>query len=326
PNSPLEGAVGMHLKPDLPCDTQITMSKQTTTSHKEHQCVNRLTRSGHGRWKKHRTKYLYDGWNLIAEYSATMPIAEYIHGPNVDEMLAMATAGGMIYYSGDALNSTAALTDDTGMVIERYRYTAFGQPTILDPQSSILASSACGNRFAFHGREWFVELNLTDHRNRYYSPELQRWLNRDSLGEEGGVNLYLFVENLPVNEYDPFGLCPPGYSSKGTTWVDEWMTAKTQEQISTMTRTERKDVTDPETGKLRAQCTDYTKTISVKTPIEVQVQVEYEKCSNGRDTVNAPTGRRQLSQPVKIRKGAPVRTTSPEEAGSPYWCDECKLA
>jgi len=50
----------MYIKPDLPCDNQLTVSKQTTTSRKGHQGVNRLTRSCQGRWKKHRTKYTYD--------------------------------------------------------------------------------------------------------------------------------------------------------------------------------------------------------------------------------------------------------------------------
>jgi hypothetical protein len=59
PTAP-SGAVGMHIKPDLPCENQITVSEQTTTSHKGHQGVNRLTRSCQGRWKKHRTKYKYD--------------------------------------------------------------------------------------------------------------------------------------------------------------------------------------------------------------------------------------------------------------------------
>ena len=31
------------------------------------------------------------------------------------------------------------------------------------------------------------------------------WLNRDPIGEQGGINLYEFVENLPTDLYDPFG-------------------------------------------------------------------------------------------------------------------------
>jgi RHS repeat-associated protein len=41
---------------------------------------------------------------------------------------------------------------------------------------------------------------------RFYDPGMQRWLNRDPLGEEGGFNIYLMVENNPMNGIDPQGL------------------------------------------------------------------------------------------------------------------------
>ena len=41
---------------------------------------------------------------------------------------------------------------------------------------------------------------------RYYSPETGRWLNRDPLGERGGLNPYAFVENNPIGAFDPVGL------------------------------------------------------------------------------------------------------------------------
>lgn len=41
---------------------------------------------------------------------------------------------------------------------------------------------------------------------RFYSPELGRWLNRDPIEEMGGLNLYAFVDNAPLNDVDAFGL------------------------------------------------------------------------------------------------------------------------
>jgi hypothetical protein len=41
---------------------------------------------------------------------------------------------------------------------------------------------------------------------RYYSPALQRWINRDPIEEAGGRNLYSFVGNKPVATVDAFGL------------------------------------------------------------------------------------------------------------------------
>ena len=41
---------------------------------------------------------------------------------------------------------------------------------------------------------------------RFYEPNLQRWLNRDPIGENGGVNLHAFVANEPVSRHDALGL------------------------------------------------------------------------------------------------------------------------
>ena len=41
---------------------------------------------------------------------------------------------------------------------------------------------------------------------RFYAPALQRWVNRDPIEERGGINLYRFVGNAPVNKFDKNGL------------------------------------------------------------------------------------------------------------------------
>jgi RHS repeat-associated protein len=47
-------------------------------------------------------------------------------------------------------------------------------------------------------------LNLTFY--RAYNSDLGRWLNRDPLGEQGGINHYAYADNKPINEVDPLGL------------------------------------------------------------------------------------------------------------------------
>jgi uncharacterized protein RhaS with RHS repeats len=41
---------------------------------------------------------------------------------------------------------------------------------------------------------------------RAYDPALGRWLSPDPLGEAGGLNLYGYVGNDPLNAWDPLGL------------------------------------------------------------------------------------------------------------------------
>jgi RHS repeat-associated protein len=41
---------------------------------------------------------------------------------------------------------------------------------------------------------------------RYYAPHLHRWLSKDPIGYAGGLNLYGFVGNDPINAWDWLGL------------------------------------------------------------------------------------------------------------------------
>jgi uncharacterized protein RhaS with RHS repeats len=45
-----------------------------------------------------------------------------------------------------------------------------------------------------------------EHASAFYDPSLGRWINRDPIGEAGGLNLYTFVQNRPVNAVDRNGL------------------------------------------------------------------------------------------------------------------------
>jgi RHS repeat-associated protein len=66
------------------------------------------------------------------------------------------------------------------------------------------------NCLTFKGLDWIevVEkrVGVTFYTYRYYDPSTGRWPSRDSIGEEGGVNLYAFVGNDAVNKWDVLGL------------------------------------------------------------------------------------------------------------------------
>ena len=59
----------------------------------------------------------------------------------------------------------------------------------------------------WHYRSQFVgKTGLYYYGRRFYSPSLMRWINRDPIEEEGGLNLYGFCGNSAVSFYDALGL------------------------------------------------------------------------------------------------------------------------
>ena len=70
-----------------------------------------------------------------------------------------------------------------------------------------------GNRYRFQGREWSAVTGLVNFRARWYDPATGRWISKDPIGLSGGLNLYAFCGNDPVNCNDPYGL---------SAWGDFW--------------------------------------------------------------------------------------------------------
>jgi len=49
--------------------------------------------------------------------------------------------------------------------------------------------------------------SLQERGRRFYSPNQSRWLNRDPIGEDGGINLFILAANTPILRIDVVGLC-----------------------------------------------------------------------------------------------------------------------
>ena len=133
----------------------------------------------------------------------------YVYGTYVDEPLAILLVSGAAadrrFMHANHLYSIAALTDNSGGVVERYRYDAYGQRTVLAPDGiTTRTGSSYGNQLGFTGRYLDKETGLWYFRSRYYSASLGRFANRDPLGYVDGSSLYTgyFVPNM----VDPLGL------------------------------------------------------------------------------------------------------------------------
>ncbi len=156
-------------------------------------------------------RYAYDGDRIIAEYDgAGTLLRKFVYGPGLDEPICLIDAGNgnaIYYYHFDGLGSVVALSDVNRVLMERYAYDVFGQPTIRDPNGVVLTASAFGNPYLFTGRAYDGESGLYYYRARYYDYATGRFLQPDPIGYADELNLYNYVGSNPVNATDSLGLC-----------------------------------------------------------------------------------------------------------------------
>lgn len=145
--------------------------------------------------------YVYDGQAIILQYEATSQkstATKFVHGPNIDEPLAMQRDANVYFYYSDGLGSITALTDAKQKTIESYSYDSFG---------NLKNAAKPMQPFTYTGRIWDAEIGLYDYRARTYAPSLGRFIQKDPIGFAGGdANLYGYTQQNPVNYTDPTGL------------------------------------------------------------------------------------------------------------------------
>jgi RHS repeat-associated protein len=142
------------------------------------------------------TSFLYDGANAAQELSGNSVTANLLSG-SVDEVFTRTDSGGAFAQLKDALGSTIALMDSSGTVQTSYTYDPYGGTSV--------TGTANGNEFQYTGRE-NEGTGLYYYRNRYYSSQFGRFISEDPAGV--GINFYIYSEDDPVNNIDPFGLRP----------------------------------------------------------------------------------------------------------------------
>jgi RHS repeat-associated protein len=114
-------------------------------------------------------------------------------------LLNQGSSAASAYYYSDAKGNVSALIDASQNIVARYLYDPFGN--VLSQSGPLAEANLC----RFSSKEAHPSSGLIYYLYRFYEPSLQRWLNRDPIAEDGGVNLYLFVDNAPTLYLDPLG-------------------------------------------------------------------------------------------------------------------------
>lgn len=166
-------------------------------------------------------RYLYDGWNLVAEYavsSGTLALVRsYTWGLDiatdmtkaggVGALLQIADhASGKTYlpgYDGNG-NVVALFNASTGAVAAAYEYSPFGEFLRCESPDPVVADQP----FRFSTKFYDGETSLYYYGMRHYSPGQGQFLGRDPIEEKGGRHLYAFCLNNPIMIWDYLGMNP----------------------------------------------------------------------------------------------------------------------
>jgi RHS repeat-associated protein len=178
------------------------------------------------------TRFLYDGWNLVAEFSGFDALASAVAGPvprtrgstssfnllrsyvwgldlsgsmqgagGVGGMLAVNAGTATFLPAYDGNGNVLALADAaTGASVAQYEYGPFGEPL------RATGPAAAANPFRFSTRYTDAETGVIMYPLRPYSPTLGRFLSRDPIEERGGANLFGMAGNDLIDRVDPLGL------------------------------------------------------------------------------------------------------------------------
>lgn len=157
-------------------------------------------------------KFIHDGRLLIQERDGNDTVlVTYTWGVDLSgDIGAAGGIGGLLartdqttgitgFYQTDQSGNVIAIVGPNGYLLARYWYDPFG---------GLIGATgdwAEANLYRFSTKRMDPLTGMYDFGFRWYDPSLQRWINEDPLGEEGGLNLYGFVGNNPISDFDPFG-------------------------------------------------------------------------------------------------------------------------
>ncbi len=146
-----------------------------------------------------RTYYLYDGRIPVFELNSTGALAA-INSFGANGLVSRRVGTTTTWYFFDERGNTLQRINSSQGVISNHDTDAFGTTT-----TNVAVTDPWRGFGAQFGYIWFSGPSLYLCTLRFYDPANGRFLTRDPIGYQGGINLYAYCANNPLMMIDPWG-------------------------------------------------------------------------------------------------------------------------
>ena len=168
-------------------------------------------------------------------------------------------AGSVVTCAYDANGNITEYVSGSGEILSHCDYSAFGR--------ELIKTGSDDFTHRFSTKPLCHKTGMLEYQLRKYKPWCDRWINRDAIEEDGGLNLYGFVGNNPITFIDVKGDNPvaigAAIGSAAAVAIMLWNHMRRMQE--TMKKADIDDLEDV-TGKAIDCARDTIKAISEVTP------------------------------------------------------------
>ena len=162
--------------------------------------VNRCTNAGYSAGERE----INDGSQFVLARNGSGTITEaYGFYPGGDQPMSLKLASGRtgVFLTDPQLRGTVRAIADADKNATNVEFKTYA----VSPWGEVATDTGTVTRLRMAGQQYDQGSGLYHMRARYYDPQLGRFLSEDPIGISGGLNLYAYAGNDPVNMWDPSG-------------------------------------------------------------------------------------------------------------------------
>ena len=156
---------------------------------------------------EYTTNYYYEGDKLITQIKNNIRL-DFLYDENGMLYGLIKDNSSKYFYVRDYLQNILGIVDQSGKLVVKYKYDAYGNNKGIEDTSGIGIGSY--NPFRYKGYYYDDDIEMYYCKSRFYVPKWRRWLNSDSINylEPQNItclNLFAYCNNNPVMYVDENG-------------------------------------------------------------------------------------------------------------------------